>query len=484
MVFNSFSFMFAFLPLTLIGYALLAAKSRQWGLRWLLLVSLTFYGFWDLRFVPLLLLSITANYGMSHLIAAGDSERRRSWLLGIAVAGNLGLLGFFKYSNFFLSSLAAMTGLDLPLLSVLLPIGISFFTFTQIAYLVDIRQDKGTIPSFSNYLLFASYFPYIVAGPILHHREMLEQFTAKGTLRPAAGDLSIGLSLFVFGLGKKLLVADNLASAFTPLFHEADPGFIQAWLGMFAYTLQLYFDFSGYTDMAVGVSRMFGLRLPINFNSPYKAVNVSDFWQRWHISLSRFLRNYLYISLGGNRSGQFNRYRNLMLTMLLGGLWHGANWTFVIWGGLHGLYLCIQHGWQHWVGKRYQARSPLRPWMGQVLTFVAVLVAWSFFRAPDAASAMRVLAGMIGINGLAPLAGIEPLSYALLAVAAIIAFMLPNTGELLLFAEKTYQSHRPAPSLLPSDWAPNLRWGMALGLILALALLSLEKSSDFIYAQF
>lgn len=484
MVFNSFTFLLLFLPLSLAGYALLSIRNREWGLRWLLLVSLAFYAFWDWRFLPLLLLSLTGNYGISRLIAANPSQHRRSLLLAVAVTANLGLLGFFKYSNFFLSSLATASGIDLPLLSLLLPVGISFFTFTQIAYLVDIRHGKGSVPEFSHYLLFASYFPYIVAGPILHHREMLEQFADRQRVRFSAEDFSIGLALFIFGLGKKLLIADNLASAFTPLFHQADPGLLQAWLGMFAYTLQLYFDFSGYTDMAVGVSRMFGLKLPINFNSPYKAVNVSDFWQRWHISLSRFLRNYLYIPLGGNRSGEFNRYRNLMLTMLLGGLWHGANWTFVIWGGLHGLYLCIQHGWQHWVGGRYQARSPLRPWMGQVLTFIAVLVAWNFFRAPDAYTALRVLAGMVGINGLSPLTGIEPLAYTLLTAAAAIAFLLPNSGELLLFAEKTYQHHRPAASLLPLGFARNRRWGVALGLLLALALLSMEKSSEFIYAQF
>ena len=484
MVFNSFTFLLLFLPLSLLGYALLSARNREWGLRWLLLVSLAFYAFWEWRFLPLLLLSMTGNYLISRLIAADSSQRRRSLLLAAGITANLGLLGFFKYVNFFLASLAAVTGLDLPLLSLLLPVGISFFTFTQIAYLVDIRHGKGVVPKFLHYLLFASYFPYIIAGPILHHREMLEQFADRQRVGFAADNFAIGLALFIFGLGKKLLIADNLAGAFTPLFHQADPGLLQAWLGMFAYTLQLYFDFSGYTDMAVGVSRMFGLKLPINFNSPYKAVNVSDFWQRWHISLSRFLRNYLYIPLGGNRVGQFNRYRNLMLTMLLGGLWHGANWTFVIWGGLHGLYLCIQHGWQHWVGKRYQARSPLRPWMGQILTFVAVLLAWNFFRAPDALSALRVLAGMVGGHGLSPLTGIEPLAYALLTAAAAIAFLLPNSGELLLFAEKTYEHHHPANSLVPIPFAHNRRWGLALGLLLALALLSMEKSSEFIYAQF
>jgi len=484
MVFNSLSFLLLFLPLSLAGYAFFSVRHREWGLGWLLLVSLAFYALWDWRFLPLLLFSLTGNYMISRLIAASPRQRRRSLLLATGITANLGLLGFFKYANFFLSSLAAASGIDLPLLSLLLPVGISFFTFTQIAYLVDIRHGKGAVPEFAHYLLFASYFPYIVAGPILHHREMLEQFADRQRVRFRVDDFAKGLALFIFGLGKKLLIADNLASAFTPLFHQADPGFFQAWLGMFAYTLQLYFDFSGYTDMAVGVSRMFGLKMPINFNSPYKAINVSDFWQRWHISLSRFLRSYLYIPLGGNRAGQFNRYRNLMLTMLLGGLWHGANWTFVIWGGLHGLYLCIQHGWQHWVDRRYQTRSPLRPWMGQLLTFVAVLVAWNFFRSPDALSALRVLAGMVGINGLAPLSGIEPWSYALLASAAAIVFLLPNSGELLLFAEKTYENHRRAPSLLPLCFTGNRRWGVALGLLLALAVLSMEKSSEFIYAQF
>ena len=483
MVFNSFAFICAFLPLGLAGFSFLAGKTRSWALAWLLLLSLVFYGLWDWRALPLLLLSITVNYGLSRAIAGASGPRRR-WLLIAAIVFDLGLLGFFKYANFFLSTLASATGLDLPVLAILLPIGISFFTFTQIAFIVDTYQHRANMPTLAHYLLFASYFPYIVAGPILHHGELLEQLTGKDSLRPRLNDLTSGLSLFVFGLAKKLLIADNLAAAFTPLFHQDNPQFLHAWLGMFAYTLQLYFDFSGYTDMAVGVSRMFGLQLPINFNSPYKAVNVSDFWQRWHISLSRFLRNYLYIPLGGNRCGQFNRYRNLLLTMLLGGLWHGANWTFVVWGGLHGLYLCVQHGWQHWVSGRCQGRSPIPPWLGRVITFVAVLVAWCFFRAPDTAAALSVLAGMAGANGLAAVSTIDGPAWALLAAAALVAFALPNSGELLLFTEKRYREHRPAPSLPTPPWAPTLRWGMALGVLLALALLSLEKSADFIYAQF
>ena len=246
-----------------------------------------------------------------------------------------------------------------------------------------------------HYVLFASYFPYIVSGPILHHKEMLPQFADTASYGISANNVAAGIAIFVFGLAKKLLIADNLVSVVDPVFGSHNPQLIQAWLGLLAYSFQLYFDFSGYSDMAIGVSRIIGFRLPINFNSPYKAENISDFWQRWHISLSRFLRNYLYIPLGGNRHGSLKRYRNLMLTMLLGGLWHGANWTFVIWGGLHGFYLCVQHGWQFLMAKKAKPPSPVFGFAARLLTFFAVMIAWCFFRAANVA----FRSGCIGGNG-------------------------------------------------------------------------------------
>ena len=483
MVFNSFLFIGFFFPVTVCGFYYLARKSHHWAAMWLVLASLTFYGSWDYRYVPILLSSIGINFWACRQIISAQPLHRKRWLTG-AVAFNLILLGFFKYVNFFIVSINDVTGGTLPVINILLPIGISFFTFTQISLLIDAYHEKIKEINFIHFVLFASYFPYIVAGPILHHKEMLPQFADPGKYTVKVNNFAIGISIFVFGLGKKLLIADNLVSAINPVFAGGNPQFFQAWLGMLAYTLQLYFDFSGYSDMAIGVSRVLGFRIPINFNSPYKATSVSDFWQRWHISLSRFLRNYLYIPLGGNRHGQLRRYRNLILTMLLGGLWHGANWTFVIWGGLHGLYLCVQHGWQFLMKKRSKAPTATFNIFSRVLTLLAVMIAWCFFRAPDVASALAVLTGMAGGNGISMVTEIDSLGYFMLALSTIIAFFMPNTNELFLYRDSNLERISTSPSMVRLNWSPNMRWGLAIGTIFALCVLSIERTSDFIYAQF
>lgn len=481
MVFNSFSFIFIFLPLTVCGFYAAAGKNMRWAAMWLLLASLFFYGSWDYRYIPILLTSVVVNYWAGRRIIAAERLSRRGWLTA-SISFNLLLLCFFKYVNFFILSINDVAGTGIPVVSIILPIGISFFTFTQISFLVDAYHEKIKNIDFIHYLLFAAYFPYIVAGPILHHQEMLPQFADSGKYRARAENFATGIAIFTFGLAKKLLIADNLASAMTAVFADGNPQFFQAWLGMLAYTLQLYFDFSGYSDMAVGVSRLFGFQIPINFNSPYKATSVSDFWQRWHISLSRFLRNYLYIPLGGNRHGQLTRYRNLLLTMLLGGLWHGANWTFVIWGGLHGLYLCVQHGWQFMMSTREKSQSRVITAAKQALTLVAVMVAWCFFRAPDVPSALAVLAGMAGGNGISPVTELDPLGYGMLLISAFIAFCMPNTNE--LFLARPQGLNTASSSIAQRTWAPNSRWAIAVGVIFALCVLSIERTSDFIYAQF
>jgi alginate O-acetyltransferase complex protein AlgI len=481
MVFNSFSFIFIFLPLTVCGFYALAGKNRRLAALWLLLASLFFYGSWDYRYIPILLTSILVNYWAGRRIIGAERLARRGWL-AVSISFNLLVLGFFKYVNFFILSINDVTGAGIPVMHIILPIGISFFTFTQISLLVDAYHHKIKNLDFIHYLLFASYFPYIVAGPILHHQEMLPQFADSGRYRAKAENFATGIAIFTFGLAKKLLIADNLAAAMTPLFADGNPQFFQAWLGMLAYTLQLYFDFSGYSDMAVGVSRLFGFQIPINFNSPYKATSVSDFWQRWHISLSRFLRNYLYIPLGGNRRGQAARYRNLLLTMLLGGLWHGANWTFVIWGGLHGLYLCVQHGWQFMMRTREKSPSRAARHAKQALTLAAVMVAWCFFRAPDVPAALAVLAGMAGGNGISPVTELDLFGYGMLLFSSFIAFCVPNTNELFLARPQALNATSPPISL--RAWAPNRRWGIVIGTIFALCVLSIERTNDFIYAQF
>ncbi len=322
MLFNSYSFLLAYLPVTLLGFFLVGRFGKAAGAAWLSACSLFFYAWWDYRYVILLLASICINYFIGGYIARRSATAHGRRALGIAVAGNLVLLGYYKYADFFLSSANAILGTNWPILGIILPIGISFFTFTQIAFLADAYAGKVTEYRFIYYVLFVTYFPHLIAGPVLHHKEMMPQFDEDCNYRPDAANFAVGLTIFAIGLAKKVLIADNLAIYAAPVFspEATAPTFFIAWGGILAYTFQLYFDFSGYSDMAIGLSRLFGVRLPLNFNSPYKARNIADFWRRWHMTLSRFLRDYLYIPLGGNRHGTFRRQINLMTTMVLGGL--------------------------------------------------------------------------------------------------------------------------------------------------------------------
>jgi D-alanyl-lipoteichoic acid acyltransferase DltB (MBOAT superfamily) len=512
MLFNSYIFLFAFLPVTLVGYFLLARRSIKLAAGWLALASLFFYGYWDFHYVPLLLASIAFNFFVGNRINAAAGTKRAGRLLAIGVTVNLLLLGYFKYADFFLTSVAAVVGDQVEALGVILPLGISFFTFTQIAYLADARIGKASEYSATNYVLFVTYFPHLIAGPILHHREMMPQFADAATYRLRASNFAIGTTIFVIGLAKKVLIADNLAPYANELFTgPSEPSFLIAWSGVLAYTFQLYFDFSGYSDMAIGLSRMFGVKLPLNFNSPYKALNISDFWRRWHMTLSRFLRDYLYISLGGNRRGPARRYANLLITMLLGGLWHGAGWTYVIWGGLHGLYLVINHAWQASTGRIRRAR-PTVP--GRVLsaglTFLAVVVAWVFFRATTFSDAATILLGMTGHFGVAvpqaidatlAQAGIHLQDLGIgtflgggqrfvetclwVAIGAVIAFWAPNTQEIVAQFEPALDFDASA-SLRARRllWTPTLAWSIAIGVLGGACLLSLSRPTEFLYFQF
>jgi alginate O-acetyltransferase complex protein AlgI len=501
MLFNSYSFLFAFLPVALAGYFLACHLARRWsgaadntwGGAWLAACSVFFYAWWDVRYLPLLLGSVAFNYLVGRQLArqAGTAGGRR--LLALGVAANLGLLGYYKYTDFFLASLnnAGLGIWELP--GILLPIGISFFTFTQIAFLADAAAGKVTEYRFVHYLLFVTYFPHLVAGPVLHHREMMPQFEDGRNTRPDTANLSAGLAIFTLGLAKKVLVADTLAVHATPVFAAAGtapPDFVTAWGGALAYTFQLYFDFSGYSDMAIGLSRMFGVRLPLNFDSPYKARNISEFWRRWHMTLSRFLRDYLYIPLGGNRHGEARRQFNLAATMVLGGLWHGAGWTFIIWGALHGCYLAVNHAWRDWRGSATPSRW--RTLGATALTFLCVVIGWVFFRSPDVPTALNLLGGMAGMHGVAVpspiLAAFGSLGvqaqewgvranhggqaflelWASVGIAGGLAFLAPNTQQWI-------------PDGL---WQPTRRWMWATGLLLALCLLALGQPTEFLYFQF
>jgi alginate O-acetyltransferase complex protein AlgI len=397
-LFNSYVFIFCFLPLVLAGYALLRRASNVlWPISWLVLASLVYYAWWRPEFLLLLLFSITVNFAFGTLIIDGGLSRTQSRaILTIGIAFNLCLLGYFKYAGFFVANVDSILGLQWAVPSIVLPIGISFITFQKIAFLVDAH--RGLVRNFTllNYAFFVTFFPQLIAGPITHHSEIMPQI-GPSQRRDLAADIAVGVSIFVVGLFKKVVIADSLAVyadagyATVKAGHPLDTA--SAWVAVLSYSFQLYYDFSGYSDMAVGLARMFGFQLPVNFYSPYKSSSIIDFWRRWHITLSRFLRDYLYIPLGGNRRGTVRRYLNLGIVMLLGGLWHGANWTFVIWGGLHGLMLTVNHAWRALPLSRSLAfKTRLADRLAVLVTFTAVTLAWVLFRSETLADAKAMFA--------------------------------------------------------------------------------------------
>jgi alginate O-acetyltransferase complex protein AlgI len=513
MLFNSFSFLLFFLPAMLVGFFLLARLGHRQAAGWLTLGSLFFYGWWDARYLPLLIGSILFNYLVGIAIARAQSASqgaRARRLMQLGILADLALLAYFKYCNFFIDNLEWLSGREISSLQVILPIGISFFTFTQIAFLVDTYRREVQEYDLVHYGLFVTYFPHLIAGPVLHHKEMMPQFRSPAPYRLSSENLALGLTIFSFGLFKKVLIADNLAAYVKPVFDVQATGgvnFIDAWTASLAYCLQIYFDFSGYSDMAIGLSRLFGIQLPLNFNSPYQATNISEFWRRWHMTLSRFLRDYLYIPLGGNRNGTLRRYCNLAITMLLGGLWHGAGWTYVIWGGLHGLYLIVHQVWQQVRPKRRAPAGALLRGASILLTFIAVVFAWVFFRAPNASQALAITQAMLGGMGMTlPAAWHDPLSAALggtspallragevaalqdhrllwIAAGLLWVWFAPNVQHVM-------NRFEPALDVKPDavrhvwEWRPNAWWAAASAVLLTCALLNLTQISDFLYFQF
>jgi len=487
MLFISNIFIFLFLPFVLFGFFYIARKNHARAILWLVFASLFFYGWWNPKFIILLLTSIVLNYHIGCLIV---KTRHKKYLLILGVTLNLSILFLFKYLNFFISTLNHFSTETIATLHIILPLGISFFTFTQIAFLVDVYRGIAAEYRFSHYLLFVTYFPHLIAGPILHHKQMMPQFNQSETYRLNADNIAIGLSIFVMGFAKKILLADSFgeytSSVFNAVHLGTHPNVVMAWTGALAYTFELYFDFSGYSDMAIGLSRLFGIRLPINFYSPYKSFNMIDFWRRWHISLSQFLRDYLYIPLGGNRLGKARRYRNLFITMLLGGLWHGANWTYVVWGALHGLFLMINHAWLFIVEKchlSFLKKSAFFKAFSLLLTFTAIVIAWVFFRAETLSNAMTVLKGMIGCYGV----GILPFKSVMpIALGFFLVWCCPNSAQ--LFEKVGYSVNQPiAIRAARFAWKTSFVWAF---LMTFLGVLSIAKQfgtttlSPFLYFQF
>jgi alginate O-acetyltransferase complex protein AlgI len=465
-LFTSQIFLFAFLPLVLIGWWTLPWPSAR--LAFLAGASYIFYGWWDWRFVPLMLASTTVDFVAGHLLARRDDGRTRKALLVGALSINLALLGVFKYAGFFLDSANGLGsalgfGKPFPLLHLILPIGISFYTFNSMSYTIDIYRRR--VPPERSVLRFAAFvalFPHLVAGPIVRYDTMAEQLRR---LRPRLTAEFAGPALFLLtcGLVKKLIIADTLAPSVNTLFAQhASLGLVGGWLAALGYSLQLYFDFSGYSDMAVGLALLLGFRFPQNFDSPFKSVNIADFWRRWHMSLSFWLRDYLFIPLGGSRGGRLQTLRNLGIVMFLGGLWHGAALTFVVWGLAHGTFLA-----GHAV-LREQGLTPRWTWLNRAITFAFVVAAFVIFRAPNLGSAADILGSMIGLHGIEGgnrLVSLLDSRYALL-IGGLLVFVntVPNTWQI--------------------QFRSTLRTGFVFGLGLGTAILSIAAASPFLYYQF
>lgn len=488
MLFNSLPFIFLFLPIALALFYAIARADHGFAAGFLALASLFFYGWWDIRYVSLLTASVCVNFMLSEAIVRNHSRSRTArTIMIVAVAGNLALLGYYKYTDFFTANLNVLAGAEWTMRKIVLPLGISFFTFTQIAFLVDTYRDIARERKFIHYLLFITYFPHLIAGPILHHAEMMPQFADPKPYRFTPERLAVGISLFIVGLAKKTICADGISPVAQTVFGAARHGSLDlphAWYGALAYTMQIYFDFSAYTDMALGISIMFGIYLPLNFNSPYKAASIVEFWRRWHMTLSRFLRDYLYIPLGGSRRSRSRRYVNLMITMVLGGLWHGAAWTYVIWGALHGLYLVINHGWTRLSGGKPAGR--VSRMAGVLVTFLSVVIAWVFFRAADFASAIAMLKAMAGLDGLhSPAAPyVSNMQIACIPLLLGICWFVPNAYEMLGRFSPALQNPASAKPWL--SWRPNAWCAMGLGALGALSLSQILSGapSEFIYFQF
>jgi alginate O-acetyltransferase complex protein AlgI len=478
MLFNSYPFIFIFLPVVLAGYFAANRLGATAPVIWLALASLTFYSFSNWPFVALLLASIAFNYFIGRLLISRNlRERPRFAVLTVGVAGDLATLGVFKYAGFVVANVNAMFSTSI-VVNILLPVGISFYTFTQIAFLVDAYRGKVAHYALPHYALFVTYFPHLIAGPILHHRDMIPQFESTEAKRINPRLILYGLIIFGIGLFKKTVLADGIQPLVAVAFHQASPSFDQAWIGALAYTFQLYFDFSGYSDMAIGISLMFGIFLPLNFNSPYKATSIIDFWRRWHMTLSQFLRDYLYIPLGGNRHGSLLRYVNLMITMLLGGLWHGAAWTFVIWGALHGLYLCINHAWANYGPRIPEALKRPVSIVSFLLTFLAVVVAWVFFRADSLASATSVLSRMADPREIV-FGRTEIAQSILIAIYAALAWFAPNSQEIV-----GYDHVNRTVGETSGAWSRHPVFLYASAAVLAFGILGIQQHSEFIYFRF
>ncbi len=486
MVFSSYAFLLVFLPAVLIGFYALRAYGRPCAsMTFLLAASFVFYAYWSIPHLTVLLASIAGNFALGRVAAGNRSKPIRRAATAVGIVGNLSLIFVFKYLDFAGTNLAALTGGDWKLINLLLPIGISFFTFQQIAYLVDCYTKRNAERNPRDYALFVSFFPQLIAGPIVHHTQTRPQFAAlaRGKLNLEA--VPYGVLIFAMGLFKKTIIADPIARVIDPIYAAAAMGdpvsATAAWTGMIGYTLQIYFDFSGYCDMAIGLGLMLGIRLPVNFNSPYKARSIVEFWRRWHITLSDFLRDYVYIPLGGNRGGNLFRLRNIFLTMLIGGVWHGAAWTFIFWGALHAAAITANHAARLWAPQFNASKGVAAVFAKRAALLGFVMLAWVFFRADDLPAAFAVLGGLASASPSAfPL---DTAALALMAFAAALALFAPNS---LAIAGYTDDLKRPYPAAAPKRHIlrPTPLSATAAAIMLACGIFAAWRPAAFIYFNF
>ncbi|MEA2738123.1 MAG: alginate O-acetyltransferase complex protein AlgI [Acetobacteraceae bacterium] len=506
LLFSSIVFIFGFLPIALIGFYVAAKVGRRVAGVWLIVASLVFYGWWSPQAVILLLISICTNYGIARLILATEPDPRlQSWITVCGVTFNLGALFYYKYLFWVISSASHFVPVVHAIDPIVLPLGISFFSFTQIGYLIDCKAGIAQDRNFLNYMLFVTFFPHLVAGPILHNRDIMPQFGDARTYRLSLENLAVGLSVFVIGLVKKVVCADPLSDwVVSGYAHTSGIGWLTAWNLALCYSLQLYFDFSGYSDMAIGLARMMNVRFPKNFDSPYKAQNIIEYWQRWHVTLTKFLTSYLYTPIavammrwrirrrvGVNRAAQQTAAGfatmiafPLLVTMALAGVWHGSGSTFLIFGLLHGLYLCVNHAVRVFHPSR-RSRRLYAVLLRCAATYLCVLVASVFFRAPSVSAAVDVLSGMLGLYGSysAPAPAFGLAHGMSLVILYVIVWLFPNTQQIMRRYDPVLEEVDPSYPI-SMTWGSNLGSAMAVGIAAAVGILALGGTTEFLYFQF
>jgi alginate O-acetyltransferase complex protein AlgI len=521
MLFNSYEFIFGFLPVVVAVFFLLGKASRVWALRWVIAASLFFYGWWRPLNVLIIAPSVLINFVLARLLQRLCKQGSRGAAQAVLLTGialNVAFLGYFKYSNFFVGAVNDAFGTQMFLAHIILPLGISFITFQKIAFLIDVQARRVESFTLQDYCLFVLFFPQLIAGPIVHYREMMPQFH-RVLCRFDKENVSVGLTLFAFGLFEKVFLADSIAKFVTPIYEQATSGsniaLLPAWIAAVGFTFQIYFDFSGYTDMALGIARLFGVRLPPNFNSPLRASSIIEFWLRWHMTLTRFLTAYIYNPLalwltrrraarGGRSLATLNKgplaFLELLmlptlLTMFISGMWHGAGYTFIVWGVLHGLFLTVNHAWRSVGPQMWRDKASYERFMqpaGFIITFTCVVASMVIFRSANLQTATHLLQGMAGLHGIGGMHGIADVGLKRvtpwIAASAFIALLCPNALQIL-------SRYEPALGWKPNPqdgatvgtrilWGPSLAWAFAVSIIVAIGMLHLGGQSEFLYWQF